>query len=593
MSLTNEEKVNEEWRSIFEDAAESPSDELWDRIERRLDEEETEPIIPLWPRAKPWVYSVAAAVITLLIGWWATQYIENADTNRPFAGKIVRSSDVTAEKLAKQEKTTSAPSITSANPVATRPKENQKPEPVRKSDEILAANRRIYSGKSISDTPVTRELERSETATTIDRIIKDQSVLTGQRKNNTSERLATRPSLKESSTTQRPNTNRIAENRRQIDSPTPLRPEAVRVAENRRTNQLAKTRPVARTNQPELALKPSRGSELVAKNTTPTNTVTADETDNQIADTRLAYEASYIKNKMTASKNPAPISRIVWYRAPEIAIEPQDKGSSKNEYWAALTATPMSFNPMAAVHSSLNQAYVANNAVQQGSRQAVSPLQNQAQISMAWQASSGVQFSKHWSVEAGVQYLNGRSQVQNNASVTNVFTNQTENLLVNAIRNSNPSLPQLAAAPSNNYANFAPSLADKTGLLNSANLAVVSSDQVVSNNFQYLQVPVQIGYHILPERRISYSVLGGLMANVFLKNTINGSLEINPSDQIYRQMSVAGSAGLRVNYHPTHHWSGSLTGSYQQSLQSGTDSNAQLQVHPQAIGVGFGLNYHF
>ncbi|WP_421828089.1 hypothetical protein [Larkinella sp.] len=563
MSLSKEEELNEEWRSIFEDAAESPSDELWDRIARRLDEEETEPIIPLWPRAKPWFYSVAAAIMALLIGWWAIQSIDTTDTTQPVAGQSDSSSSATADQLAKQEKAT------------TTSDADRKPEYAGKTDEALAANRRADAKNTPSGIPVVPELEHSETATTIDQMIKDQSVLTGERKTAAPERLSTRRS---------PLTAR--------GSLTGGRSNANRLAENRRANQPSGVSRGTGTNSPDLTTGTFQSSERITKTATPVQAALPRETGNGLADTQLAYEASYIQSKLVTLKNPAPISRIIWYRAPETTIEPQEKGRSKNEYWAALTATPMSFNPMTSVQSSFNQAYVASNAVQQSSRQAVSPLQNQAQISMAWQASSGLQFSKHWSVEAGVQYLNGRSQARNNATVTNVFTNQTENLLVNAIRNSSPSVPQLASSPNNN---FLPSYADKANLNNPSSLVVVPtpSDQVVSNDFQYLQVPVQIGYHILPERKISYSVLGGLMANVFLKNTVNGALEVNPGDQVYRPMSLAGTAGLRVSYHPTHHWSGSLTGSYQQSLQNGTQSDAQLQVRPQAVGVGFGLNYHF
>ncbi|RCR67963.1 anti-sigma factor [Larkinella punicea] len=562
MSLSKEEELNEEWRSIFEDAAESPSDELWDRIARRLDEEETEPIIPLWPRAKPWFYSVAAAIMALLIGWWALQSIGTTDTTQPVAGQSGSSSRATADQLAKQEKATTSSDA------------DRKPEYAGKTDETLAANRRVNSKNTPSGTPAVPELEHSETATTIDQMIKDQSVLTGKRKTASPEGLAAR----------KPQTVPSADHQPDAD--------AIRIAENRRTNQPSKSSQGTGTNLLDRTPGAFQASERITKTIPPIQTALPDETGSGVADTRLAYEASYIKSKLVALKNPAPISRIIWYRAPETTIEPQEKGRSKNEYWAALTATPMSFNPMTSVQSTFNQAYGASNAVQQSSRLAVSPLQNQAQISMAWQASSGLQFSKHWSVEAGVQYLNGRSQARNNATVTNVFTNQTENLLVNAIRNSSPSVPQLASSPNTN---FLPSYADKANLNNPSSLVVVPtpSDQVVSNDFQYLQVPVQIGYHILPERKISYSVLGGLMANVFLKNTVNGALEVNPGDQVYRPMSLAGTAGLRVSYHPTHHWSGSLTGSYQQSLQNGTQSDTQLQVRPQAVGVGFGLNYHF
>ncbi|MFC5410933.1 hypothetical protein ACFPMF_16555 [Larkinella bovis] len=544
MSLSQEEQFNEEWRGLFENAEESPSEELWDSIVRRLDEEESEPILPLWPRVRPWVYGVAATFITLLVGWWATRSIEDAGFNRPVAGQTQ------TENLA--GKTGSADNRKPAT--ATGEPTGVKAETGGNATENLAANGRRTSEKTKPETPEDSELEQSETATTIDHLIKDQSALALNRKApRASAPPAQRPSLA---------TDRIA----QLDRTS--RKTALK-------NRVEKSEPLALTTRSDQQ-QPTRETEPAI----------------QPADSRLAYEASYIKNRIVATKKPAPISRIVWYRAPEIAIEPQEKGRAKKEYWAAVTATPMSFNPMTSIHSNLNQAYLAYNAVQQASRLPNTPsLQNQSQISMAWQASSGVKFSKHWSVEAGLQYLNGRSQARNNASVMNSFTNQTENMLVNAIRNSSPTVAKDAIPQAGN--SLLPSGLDKNNMSNSSYLTVIPSDQLVSNNFQYLQLPVQLGYHILPEHKISYSVLGGLMANVFLKNTINGSLEVNAGDQVYRPLAMAGTAGLRINYHPTHHWSGSLTGSYQQSLQSGTQSDTQLQVRPQALGVGFGLNYHF
>lgn len=530
MSLSNEEQFNEEWRKVFEDAAESPSDELWDSITRRLDEEDTTPVIPLWPRAKPWAYGVAAAVITLLVGWWAMQSIENAGLNRPNVSQTT--SPVNAPGPGDQ---LAQPGQNGVPATAQTAPDNAQPEGASEPDQTLAANRPMPSEQRPSTIP---KRQRSATAGTPESSGKGPAVLAPE-SGVQSERLF------------------AAQSRRA----------------NRQSGAALEIRPI-----------PSEQTPMVAQS--------AELSSEQTADTRLAYEAAYIKSRSTLARKPAPISRIIWYRAPETTIEPQEKGRAKKEYWAALTATPMSFNPMASVQSNYSQAYASFNGVQQSTRQSTSSsVQNQAQISMAWQASSGVMLSKHWSVEAGIQYLNGRSQAQNNAAVTNAFTNQTENLLVNAVRNSSPSIMQDAMPQKNN--SFLPSGLDKNNLTDPQYVTVIAANQVVSNDFQYIQVPVQIGYHLLPEHRLSYSLLGGLMANVFLKNTINDALEVNPADQIYRPAALAGTAGLRINYHPTHHWSGSLTGSYQQAIQNGTQSDAQLQVRPQAVGVGFGLNYHF
>lgn len=556
MSLSKEENFNEEWRSLFENAEESPSDELWDSIARRLDEEEAETVIPLWPQVKPWFFGVAAALIALLVGWWVLPSIENAGPNQPLAEHSTPSADTqpAGEQLAKSDKTASATSENRVNPATASGQ--TKTETAPKREEAIAASRSATSKKNTTDTPSLPELNHSETASAIDGLNEDQSALAANRD--------------------------VARTRRS----SPATDRSTQTASENRLASLAKP--------PKTDKTVTADAKVIGSETVPTgnSNILPDEPAGPVADTRLAYEASYINSKITAAKAPRPISRIIWYRSPDPAIEPDEKGGPKKEYWAAVTATPMSFNPMTSVQSNLSLAPMYSNAIAQGNRQLpAQTVQNQSRISMAWQASSGVKLSKHWSVEAGVQYLNGRSQARNSASVTNAITNQTENLLVNAIRNSSPSVAQDAAPQNTN--SLLPSGLDKNNLVNSAYLTVIPSDQLVNNDFQYIQVPVHIGYHILPERKFSYSILGGLMANVFLKNTVNGTLEVDRADQVYRPMAMAGTAGLRVNYHPTHHWSGSLTGSYQQSLQNGTQLNTQLQVRPQALGVGFGLNYHF
>ncbi|WP_128547288.1 anti-sigma factor [Larkinella soli] len=552
MSLSEEDKFNEAWRSAFDDQAENPSDGLWEAIERRLDEEDKGRVIPIWPRFRPWAYGAAAAILTIVLGWWATESIETMQNNRPVAGQTARPSGAESAQVPNtKENTGETPAGITASPSASSAPADR---PGRLSDETVAA-RRLPSRRKTTTGPETNpELESSQTAGTIDQLIKDRSVLSGKRVSPAPEILKSQEAL--------------------VANP-------------------QGSRPANRPDQPQVSF-----SAPSAARTGEPSPIPAGGNPAEPAEERLAFDADLLKGKAIQGRRYTQVDRIVWYRAPETAVEPQIKERARKEYWAGLTATPTSFNPMASVglvgQSNYGLAYVSSNSVQQGRfQQEGSTVQNKARISMAWQAGGGVHLSRHWSVETGVQYLNGRSQAISNSAVANAFTNQPENLLVNAVRNSSPTVAQ-ADVQKNMNTNFLPTSSDGTStLVNPGFAAVVPEEQSVSNNFQYLQIPVQLGYHILPDNKLSYAILAGVMANVFLQNTINGTVEVTPSDQVYRQMVMAGTAGLRINYHPTRHWSGSLTGSYQQALQNGTVSNAQLQVQPQAIGVGFGLNYHF
>jgi len=355
------------------------------------------------------------------------------------------------------------------------------------------------------------------------------------------------------------------------------------------SSRISNSKQVAHRRSEAVAIDPAR---VVAADNYPYTGLRATPAANAVpkgsADERLAYEADYLPTRAIGRQRALAINRIVWYRTPD-AIEPQEsKRSDRHELWAGLSATPMSFNPVAAVgQRNYVNSFVNNSITQARTSTSTKVVQNEAQLSMAWQANAGLRVSKHWLVETGVQYLNGRSQAKNNASVVSLVASQSENALVNAVRNSSSPASSINPAADNLY------MSSGAGVTSSSYTTSIQSSQVVSNNFQYIQVPVQAGYKIRPNRKVNYVILGGVLANVFLQNTIDGTLEVKPADQVYRPVTMAGTAGLRLNYQATAHWSGALTGSFQQALQSGTHSDAQLTTRPQAVGVGVGLNYHF
>jgi hypothetical protein len=100
-----------------------------------------------------------------------------------------------------------------------------------------------------------------------------------------------------------------------------------------------------------------------------------------------------------------------------------------------------------------------------------------------------------------------------------------------------------------------------------------------------------------PDGKLSYSVLGGMMANIFLNNELesaNGSvIKTTTSDEVYRGMNWAATTGLRLNYRVARKWKASLTGSYQKAVTSGFRSNQNLESHPYLYGVSWGMRYSF
>ncbi|WP_234736295.1 outer membrane protein [Tellurirhabdus bombi] len=536
-NMSDNQWSGQEWRNAFQDADDTPPSGLWDAIERRLDEEESKTVvIPFWTSYRPFLYGAAAAVALLLVGWWAFNSAKHPGMEQPVAIQQPAQSN-------QPEAFSSAVPNTSSTPEKINdPNADHMARPLDR----IAATEPTRNARNLSRTRNEANRAQELAPDVLQKVTKALPA--------TDNALAYQQAASEK-----------AASARRVKAQQGLTSSTENVAVQARTDQ------------------------DLNSSTTPPSSTDAEKklVSEALADNKALASASYelLESKQFSLKTMRGVNRIIWYRAPDLVIEPESpKKSSKKDYWTAIAYMPMSFNPATSVRTnglaplySASQTFSANRAVQ-------SPeLQNHAQWSTSLQLNTGMKLSKHWSVETGVNYLQGRSVAQSNAVVfTALSTSSPNNLLENALRNS-------ASPAYSDKSNFAPS-----SLTNDPIFAAATSDEKASvqNNYRFLQIPLQAGFNINPDAKLSYSVLGGALANVFLQNTV-GSYEITSDDNIYRPVILSGTAGLRVNYRPTNHWSGSLTGSFQRALQSGTRPEAQVQTRPQAMGVGFGLNYHF
>ncbi|MCE6990655.1 MSCRAMM family adhesin SdrC [Dyadobacter sp. CY323] len=272
--------------------------------------------------------------------------------------------------------------------------------------------------------------------------------------------------------------------------------------------------------------------------------------------------------------------RFVFFR-PEIREEEEVIKPAKNkEYWAALGVMPASFNP----DVKIKEAPLAFSNQTLSNKKSVSGT-SEAGASYSVQTQGGVRVSKHWTVEFGLSYLKGNSDYQGGGYVLSAYNSKSANALENA-------LSGLASAP----------IAGPTGMDKGAGFAnnqsiYIDVTKKVSNNYQYLQLPVQAGFTLNPDKKLSYSVLGGMAANFFLTNDLESAsgeiITTKASDEIYRTVNWAATTGLRFNYRLSSKWKASLTGSYQKAVSSGFRSNQSLDSHPYLYGVAWGVRYSF
>ncbi len=272
--------------------------------------------------------------------------------------------------------------------------------------------------------------------------------------------------------------------------------------------------------------------------------------------------------------------RYVFYSLPQKTENTKKRAATT--YWAGLGFMPASFNSFSqvsgqSVASLASQAGVsfdsppATSLAFTSSKQSVAPGSgnfSKGGASFVLQISSGVQLGKHWSLETGLSYLRGNSTYNDYFRLSNANTSLDFALSNNKLGNSGS-----AANP----------------LFNNS---VVAGGQSVSNIFQFVQVPLQAGYTIWPAKKLSYTLLTGVLGSFMVKNTINANT-YTAAQAEYNAFNVAATTGVRLNYRVSQRWAGAFTGTYQQALGSENTPQSLVQTRPRVLGAGVGLRYSF
>jgi hypothetical protein len=264
--------------------------------------------------------------------------------------------------------------------------------------------------------------------------------------------------------------------------------------------------------------------------------------------------------------------RYVFFKPDVVDNRDEKAPKKKREYYAGVGLMPASFNPNVKVTSAPSAFAYANAS----SRSKVG--ESHAGNSYALQTQGGKRISKHWSVETGVSYLQGNSSYEGGGYLIDAATSRSQNVLESGLADKNSS--------SQGYQG-----------LNGAAPLYIDLNKEVRNDYRYLQVPLQAGFTLNPDKKLSYSLLGGMMANFFMNNEIESAsgniVRTTASDDVYRSLNWAATTGLRLNYRLSTQWRAMLTGSYQQSLTSGFKSSETLEAHPYLYGVSWGVRYSF
>lgn len=223
--------------------------------------------------------------------------------------------------------------------------------------------------------------------------------------------------------------------------------------------------------------------------------------------------------------------------------------------------------PAAGYNYSLDQSGLVANSntvvVQEG-------LDNQSNLSFSYGFDMGLSLGEHWSLESGLDYQNFQTSTETRYALINLQSGER--------------FP-LVAANAFTSRNFYD------------NAAAVGGTSEVANTFQFVSIPLRLGYNV-QFSRFTFSVSPGIAANMFLKNrissgsfsqTLGSADEGSPFNASYLSGLISGG----VFYQIVENYSLSLSPSYQFALSELTRDDASFSSQPQSFGLKLGFRYNF
>ncbi len=495
----SKDNLNEEWRKVFDKASETPPPDIWEGIERHLDEQNRVPLaMPWWKKTPSWL---AAASVLLALGVGAVLFMMNKGGD---AGTEFR-----------------------------------KP---------VASTENIQTEAGVQDTPDKQAVAAREPGIHRESGIKGTGPKEGA-----------------------PAGNRFEKFEKQD--------KAHKGYQEQDAGLLA-----------ERALKAGK-RDLHVEKPTESGPVAPAETEESL----IALD--FIEPPAIREIDTYWQTRYVFFNpyAGKIVEEEQAK-PEPGPLWAGLSVMPGGFNPnMQFSHESVYQMNHALNTANTSdypgmayaNNRSVTYNRDQPKISFQAGAQVGFKLSERWSLESGVAFLQGNSTSRSPGFFMDRTTNESADLLPNAM-----------VSGKSSYSNeTVQKLRLNSSVTGSTSAVYIPMDKNMSNSYSYLQVPAYLGYTFRPEKKLSYTLLGGGITNFFLKNNLETAsgytLETTRENNVYNDLNFSAAAGMRLNYRLNGAWNTSLTANYQYSLMNSFKENRFLTSRPQVYGVSWGVRYTF
>jgi hypothetical protein len=257
------------------------------------------------------------------------------------------------------------------------------------------------------------------------------------------------------------------------------------------------------------------------------------------------------------------------------------KKSSKNTFWMSVDFMPIAANNNMSINYQPVIALAAGRGVHGIDASKVSEeLQQQVQSQFSYQTGFqvGYRFYKGFTLQSGLHYT---------ALQSSISTNQY-------IEQNGQKYPGFLTLARTDYA------PQGDVMLSSANRGASPEAITINNQFQFLNIPLQIGY-LFGKDKWRYGLSAGISANVLLNSTFAGgsdasvaALSMGASDEgFYKPLFLSSMASVSLQYLLSETLRVSLQPTYQQAIESVAKENSPLQSSPRIWGLNMGISYNF
>lgn len=282
-----------------------------------------------------------------------------------------------------------------------------------------------------------------------------------------------------------------------------------------------------------------------------------------------------------ASLSTSKVEKTLWGEE-NTAPAPQNiKKNKKSAFWLAVDFMPVAANNTMTISYQPVIASAAGRSVYGIDASKVSEeLQQQGQAQFSYQTGFqvGYRFYKGFTLQSGVHYTALQSSIS-----TNQYIEQNGQKY--------PSFLTLAQAE------YVP---QGDVIVTTSNRGAVPEAITVNNQFQFLSIPLQVGY-LFGKNKWRYGLSAGVSANMLLNSTFASSndasvaaLSLGANNQgFYKPVFLSSMASVSVQYLLSEALRLSLQPTYQQALESVAEERSPLQSKPRIWGLNVGISYNF